>query len=52
MCGSVEQNAFNPNMELMGMIESERNAIRKRHVWKLLEKQDLALMSYNVQRIR
>ena len=35
MCGSVEEKAFNANMELMGVIESERNAIRKRHVWKL-----------------
>ena len=31
MCGSVEEKALNANMELMGVIESERNAIRKRH---------------------
>ena len=37
MCGSVEEKAFNANMELLGVIESKRNAIRKRHVWKLLE---------------
>ena len=35
MCGSVEEKVFNTNMQLMGVIESERNAIRKRHVWKL-----------------
>ena len=35
MCGSVEENVINANMELMGVIESERNVIRKRHVWKL-----------------
>ena len=45
MCGSV----FNANMELMGVVESERNAIRKRHVWKLLEEQDRVLRSYYAQ---
>ena len=50
MCGSVEEKAFNANMELMGVIESERNAIRKRHVWKLLEEQDRVLRSYYAQR--
>ena len=37
-------------MELMGVVESERNAIRKRHVWKLLEEQDRVLRSYYAQR--
>ena len=32
------------------MIESERNAIRKRDVWKLLEEQDRVLRSYYAQR--
>ena len=50
MCGSVEEKAFNANMELMGVVESERNAIRKRHVWKLLEEQDRVLRSYYAQR--
>jgi hypothetical protein len=51
MCGSVEEKAFNANMELLaGVIESERNAIRKRHVWKLLEEQDRVLRSYYAQR--
>ena len=50
MCGSVEEKASNANMELMGVIESERNAIRKRHVWKLLERQDRVLRSYYAQR--
>ena len=45
MCGSVEEKAFNANMELLGMIEGERNAIRKRHEWKLLEEQDRSLRS-------
>ena len=49
MCGSVEEKAFNANMELLGVIESERNAIRKRHVWKLLEEQDRVLRSYYAQ---
>ena len=26
MCGSVEEKAFNENMELMGVVESERNS--------------------------
>jgi len=50
MCGSVEEKVSNANMELMGVIESERNAIRKRHVWKLLEEQDRVLSSYYAQR--
>ena len=50
MCGSVEEIVFNANMELMGVIESERNDIRKRHVWKLLEEQDRVLRSYYAQR--
>ena len=50
MCGSVEEKAFNANMELTGVVESERNAIRKRHVWKLLEEQDRVLRSYYAQR--
>ena len=48
-CGPVEENVFNANMELMGVIENERNVIRKRHVWKLLEEQDRVLRSYYVQ---
>ena len=50
MCGSVEEKVFNANMELMGVIESERNAIRKRHVWKLLEEQDRVSRSYYAKR--
>ena len=50
MCGSVEEKVFNANMELLGVIESERHAIRKRHVWKLLEEQDRVLRSYYAQR--
>jgi hypothetical protein len=46
----VEEKAFNANMELMGVVESERKAIRKRHVWKLLEEQDRVLRSYYAQR--
>ena len=49
LCGSVEEKAFNANMELLGVIESERNAIRKRHVWKLLEEQDRVLRRYYAQ---
>jgi hypothetical protein len=36
MCGSVEEKAFNTNMKFMGVIDSERNTIRKRRVWKRL----------------
>jgi hypothetical protein len=50
MCGSVEENVFNADMELIGVIESERNAIRKRHLWKLLEEQGRVLRSYYAQR--
>ena len=50
MCGSVEERVFNANMKLMGVIEGERNAIRKRLVWKLLEEQDRVLTSYYAQR--
>ena len=46
----MEEKAFNANMELLGVIESERNAIRKRQVWKLLEEQDRVLRSYYAQR--
>ena len=46
MCGSAEEKVFNANMELLGVIESERNAIRKRHVWKLLEEQDRMLEGF------
>ena len=42
----MEEKAFNANMELMGVVESERNAIRKRHVWKLLEEQDRVLEGF------
>ena len=38
------------NMELMGVIESERKSIHKRHVWKLMEDQDRVLRSYYAQR--
>ena len=44
------EKVFNMNMELLGVFESERNAIRKRHVWKLLEEQDRVLRSYYAQR--
>ena len=46
----MEEKAFKANMELLGVIESERNAIRKRHAWKLLEEQDRVLRSYYSQR--
>ena len=44
------RKAFNANMELLGVVESERKAIRKRHVWKLLEEQDRVLRSCYAQR--
>ena len=50
MCDSVEETVFNANIELMGVIERKRNAIRKRHVWKLLGGQDRVLRSYYAQR--
>ena len=50
MCGSVEEKAFNSNMELLGVIESENYAIRKRHMWKLVEEQDRVLRGYYSQR--
>ena len=34
----------------MGVVEGERDSIRKRHVWKLLEEQDRVLRSYYAQR--
>ena len=46
----MEEKVSNVNMELMGEIESERNTIRKRYVWKLLEEQNRVLRSYYVQR--
>ena len=46
----MEEKAFNTNLELMGVSESERNAIRKQHVWRLLEKQDRVSRSYYAQR--
>ena len=50
LCGSVEEKSFNENMELMVVIESENNDIRKRHVWKVLEDQDRVFRSYYAQR--
>ena len=49
MCGSVEEKACMANMELLGVVEGERDAIRKRHVWRLLEEQDRVLRSYYAQ---
>jgi hypothetical protein len=46
---SVEEKALNSNMELFGVIASERNTIRNRHVWKLLEEQNRVLRSYYAQ---
>ena len=31
---------FNKNMELLGVIESKWNQVRKQHVFKLMEEQD------------
>ena len=39
-----------PNMELLGVVKGERDSIRKRRVWKLLEEQDQVLRSYYAQR--
>jgi hypothetical protein len=50
MCGSVEEKALNTNMESLGVMKNERNAIRKRRVWKLLEEQDRVLRSCYAQR--
>jgi len=50
MCGSVEETVFNANMEVMVVIESRRNAIRTRHLWKLLKGQDRVSRSYFAQR--
>ena len=38
MWSSVEAKAFNTKKKLMGVFEGERDAIRKRNVWKLLER--------------
>ena len=38
------------SMEFLGVVEGERDSIRKRHVWKLLEEQDRVLRSYYAQR--
>ena len=45
----MEEKVFDANMEYMGVIASERNAIRKRRVWKLLEEQDRVLRGYYAQ---
>ena len=54
MCGSVDEEDFAVNMEMLGVAERERDTIRmshrKRHVWGLLEEQDRVLRSYNAQR--
>ena len=46
MCGSVEEKAFMTDMESLGVVEGERDSIRKRDVWKLLQEQDRVLRSY------
>jgi hypothetical protein len=50
MCGVVEEKVFATNIELMVVVEVERNAIRKRHVWRLMEEQDRVWRSYYAQR--
>ena len=47
---SVEEKAFATNKQLMGVVEGQWNAIRKRHVRRLLEEQDRVLRSYYTQR--
>ena len=48
MCGSVHTETFNKNMELLGVIESKWNEVRRQHVFKLMEEQDRVLRSYLV----
>jgi len=50
MCGSVHTETFNKNMELLGVIESKWNEIRRQHVFKLMEEQDRVLRSFFAQK--
>ena len=50
MCGSVHAETFNKNMELLGVIESKWNEVRRQHVFKLMEEQDIVLKSFFAQK--
>ena len=50
MCGSVHTETFNKNMELLGVIESKWNEVRRQHVFKLMEEQDRVLRSFFAQK--
>ena len=50
MCGSVHAKIFKKNMELLGVIESKWNEVRRQHVFKLMEEQDKVLRSFFAQK--
>ena len=50
MCGSVHIETFNKNMELLGVIESKWNEVRRQPVFKLMEEQDRVLRSFFAQK--
>ena len=49
-CESVHVQTFNNNLKELGVVESQRNAIRKGFVHELLNAQDTVLCSYFAQR--
>ena len=50
MCGSVHTETFNKNMDLLGVIESKWNEVRRQHVFKLMEEQGRVLRSFFTQK--
>jgi hypothetical protein len=48
--GSLNVQIFNDNLKALQVLESKRNAIRKRLVYELLNAQDTVLCSYFAQR--
>jgi hypothetical protein len=50
MCGSIHDESFNKNMKALGVLESQRDPIRKKLVRHLLEEQDKVLRSYFAQK--
>ena len=50
MCESVHTETFNKNMELLGVIDSKRNEVRRQHVFKLMEEKDRVLRIFFAQK--
>ena len=50
ICGSLHTETFNENMELLGVIDSKWNEVRRQLVFKLMAEQDKVLRSFFAQK--